>query len=650
MSSMRKRGWPSDRSTMKSINKMPGDGAALQGSNPLIIVDDCESLSIQSSKSSHLSELTAKLRHGKKNYLVEILPGDWAMAWIVNYEDQAVELIKNLKGNKACNDWDSGLKFVGRVDSLRNQNSVDRPGGKVFSTYSLNCTGFKELDTEMFYDLALAESGAQDFTFWMPKLKLNDAFDFTASKNNASRLLTRFFEIMMGEGLDKSQVETVTSADGSTEIPNIQGPVTSQKPGDSAAPYAYLVPYEIGKTLGRTGRSKSSGLLAYADIFEFIYGVQKYEGANSKYVGQRFQPVYKEDEHNGGTYKNTGDDMLGSFLPAGITITNKPLWSLLNEFLNPVINELYATLRINSDGKILPTIIARQIPFTSNVFNNESLKIEGPTQDGSVLSQTIPVTRFLDLPRWVMHPALFAGEDIGRSNATRTNFVHVYGQSRLSDGVPMWAQITTNPPIVDTMDIQRSGLRSFMGSTACEISDQLGKVPTVWMQLIADRMVNSQLTINGTISMVGIQSPIAIGDNLQWNGVVYHIESVSHVCSIDMDGRKSFMTSLTLTNGLRDLDDKEASANVANNADDLTGNTAGSGTVDPSFTKSGDFPIYPGISTRDNITFKPGVTDMTRFDTEIKKGGSDDVDGDATATDSDAHIRVVDFMWGGWGD
>ena len=625
-----------DRSTMKSVQAMGGDGAKLRGANPLIISSECPQLTVTTNKDSHLTSLSAKLNSGPKNFIVEILPGDWVMAWIVNYEDQAVELIDNLRNLKPANSFKSGLKFVGRVDSIQNDMKVDRPGGKVDSTYSLNCSGFKELDTILYYDLALKEKAIDNIGYWMYKLgeDLEKIFkyDKNESPNNVVKILTSFFEAILGRGVPASRSKFGKNND----VQNIyQG--TDDDPNTQEAPFAYLVPEDVGKALDRTSRSKKGGVLAFPDIFEFIYGVQEYENANSSSPEQRFQPKFKDGGQSNQTYKDAGSPLLGSFLPVGITVINKPLWSILNEYLNPVVNEMYVTLRVNSDGKILPTVIARQIPFTSNVFNNEGQKIEGPTQDGSVMAENIKVTRFLDLPRWVMHPALFAGGTIGRSDATRTNFVHVYGQSRLQKGVPQSYQIVVNPPIVDSLDIQRSGIRPFIGSTACEVADQVGKAPTVWMQLIADRMINSQLTVNGTISMVGVQAPIPVGDNLEWNGVVYHIESVTHNCFIDHEmGQKSFMTTLSLTHGMRNLDDNEASGNVANNADDLTGKSAGNGTVDESFQKSNDFPVYPGISTKDNMKYQPGITEESKFHTNVREK---DEDPQGQTSDPDLEIK-----------
>jgi hypothetical protein len=49
---------------------------------------------------------------------------------------------------------------------------------------------------------------------------------------------------------------------------------------------------------------------------------------------------------------------------------------------------------------------------------------------------------------------------------------------------------------------------------------------------------------------IGIYEPIAVGDNLEFDFVIYHIEGVIHRCTISQDGVKSFRTILTISNGI----------------------------------------------------------------------------------------------------
>jgi hypothetical protein len=98
-------------------------------------------------------------------------------------------------------------------------------------------------------------------------------------------------------------------------------------------------------------------------------------------------------------------------------------------------------------------------------------------------------------------------------------------------------------------------------------------------------MMGSQYTLNGTINCFGIQSPICEGDNLEFDGVVFHIESVAHQFAMSPDGHKSWTTRLELTNGMRADVSAKFSSDVAS-----------------------PFPIYPGFLPNDLTGNDPGLT------------------------------------------
>jgi hypothetical protein len=62
--------------------------------------------------------------------------------------------------------------------------------------------------------------------------------------------------------------------------------------------------------------------------------------------------------------------------------------------------------------------------------------------------------------------------------------------------------------------------------------------------------MDGYLRLDGQIELFGIQEPIDVGDNIQFEDVVYHIESMSHTCVVTPDGVKSFSTSIALSHGM----------------------------------------------------------------------------------------------------
>lgn len=582
------------RSSMSSSSKFPADGAKLRGPR-LIITGDCRQLTITNSKASHLKSLQASLTQSSINYLVEILPGDWIMAWMVNYEETAIGsqgIVGRLRSGEPCNHFDDGLKFIGRVESI-DKNLRRMPDGNLSASYSLSASAFKELDTSIFYDHNLAEFASSQVGTWLAKIGLNVRELFKVTKNgnvqdNVHILIPSFFEILLGSG-----VAPTINAGGNGVLRATTGALgPSNKNNPKEAPFAYLVPEEVGQALNKESRSKEGGVLAYADVVELLFGIQTYSNTNadiSSYV--MFKPDLEEDDPLKSKQHNfTGEPMLGAFLPLMPQFTNKPFWNVLEQFLNPVINEMYTCLRVNKDGDVVPQLVVRQIPFTTSLFadkNAAGLPADqsGPLNQGQATQ--IKVTPFLSLPRWKMSPVLLQSLRAGRSDATRINFVHVYGQNGYNAGIPIIRQLVVNPPVRDDLDIQRSGLRPFITTVACDAVNQVGKTPGVWMQLVADRLIGSQFTLNGTMSCIGLSVPICEGDNLEFDGVVYHIEGVTHQCSIDSNGVRSFYTTLSLSNGMR-IEPEIKSSIVATN-------TEGS--------------IYPGVSSEDLGGFDPGTTE-----------------------------------------
>lgn len=619
------------RSSMKSV-PIPLENGAKVRTGTLIITGDCQQLTISNSKTSHTKTLTAQLLQSGVNYLTEILPGDWVAAWIVNDENTAQELIERIKSanpDKPCNEFRFGFKFLGRVQNIRKQLQINPANGLKTSRYQLQATGFKELDTQFFYDFNLATGDTEkSLGEWLARIGTDaqELFGFSLEKgqrNNVNDIIPILIDLIIGRGISHNVNPT-----GEMALAAAPGALAT-----SEAPFAYLVPGVISSMLGYDASeiTKPRNASSYADILTLIQGVQSYSDGQNATDYRLFLPNKAKDSTP--RRIKSGIEMLGSFIPIMPELTNKPIWEVLQQYLNPHINEMYTCLRVNEEGLVVPTIVLRQIPLTteayllslnekkhqareearqkfreikslSNEFNPAEqaavdrqftfeerfavatagdLELEDKALDAVFPEKPLTVTPFLTLPRWVMHPAMVFGADIGRSDSSHFNFIHVYGQdSYSSKNMSMTDMIVENPPIRDDLDICRSGVRAYMATVACAVNDQVAKAPTEWMALIADWSIGSQFAYNGTITSVGIHSPICEGDNLQWENVIYHIMSVTHSCSIDPgSGTKSFRTTMSLYNGMR--------------VDGMTDNNS-------------QAPIYPGFLPGDERASDPGIS------------------------------------------
>lgn len=534
-----------DRSNQKSFSSEIPKGVSLKDGSPLIIIDDCQAVSVQSSKNNHVGSLSASLLPGKE-YLSLINPGDYVMCWMVNDVKYLKAVVKRLKEGRSANSFASGLKFFGRINSVREKTSQS-PSGPRQTKFTINANSFTELDATLFYERHLATlPEGLDTQIKKMGFDLNKLVDLADGQRGVvpNKMIVSIIDVLLGTGVPAN------FSSGDTEP-------TKKSTFGLTGDYAHILPAAIGNTLGKIYNSGS--VLRTSDVLEVVHGVQVYENSQSKQttlqeIGKSFNTKdtnpknFDSDEERiaAPSRRFTGIDLLGRNNPIPPAVINKSVWAVCNDYLNPACNEMYATLRVNPLGKIVPTVTVRQIPFSTEKAPSE-----------------LVVTKFLSLPRWIVPPILVKDVDIGRSDALRINFIHVYGVSDVVDARNITQQmvIPGSEPRLDEIDIARSGLRPYMTTVNCWVDEtrgdgnkdggaKTGSGPAKWMALIQDYLMGGHMTLTGSLVMHGIQSPICPGDNLEWGGAVYHIESVSHNCSISSGGEKSFTTSVSLTNGV----------------------------------------------------------------------------------------------------
>lgn len=590
-----------DRDKMTSRANVSEGGHVRAGT--LLITEDCTAMTISNAKASHTKSLNATLLPSM-DYLYEILPGDWVFAWIVHGEEKFKKLVERIKKgdvDDSPNKWLDGLKFMGRVQDIRKRLQVNASGFKTLA-YQLSATGFKELDTTFFYDSNLSEHDIQTNNLgnWLARMGkgVEDLFKWDQTnleQGNCNTLVVTLLDLILGKG-----VASTLNTTNNQLLQQTTGSTTAE------APFAYLVPRQAGLYLGIDNASKPGGMLSYCDLLGLLQGVQTYEDPG-------FIPTLDWSKPNAvGKHWMTKHLLLGTFMPLMPEFTNRPLWDILQQFSNPAVNEMFTSLRIaevwtpnGNEGRVLPVITFRQIPFTTDAYTG-AIRVAragaGGTAEAKVekANDTLHFTRFLDLPRWKVGASMVYNADIGRSDATRCNFVHVYGQDALNAAnYAITDQLVENPPARDDLDIQRSGIAPYMTTVACAVRDEVGGVPAKWISLVADRMMGSHLTLNGSLMTVGVQAPICEGDNLEWDGVVYHIEAVNHNCSIDSSGIKTWTTSFSLSNGMAAARDDKAKS----------------------------FPRYPSmryvegdttLEPSDSNAYRPGVTIERRYVNEAQ--------------------------------
>jgi hypothetical protein len=241
-------------------------------------------------------------------------------------------------------------------------------------------------------------------------------------------------------------------------------------------------------------------------------------------------------------YTNTyemGYPISTPLLAQTIHFDSRSIWSILKTYLNEPVNEMFTAMRTNHEGRIFPTLVCRQLPFSSQLFVESDDAINA-------------ITPYHSLPEWYIPTEQIVSYDVGYSDALDVNYVKLDLMLELTNSSAARVnQLQNVAPVFDSADIMRNGLR--MLSTVCSATasttEEAYESARFWTKLIADVMFRLKYQVNGNVTCRGIQKDIAIGDNVTVNGVTFHIEAITHDGNIDMGGRKRFNTSLSLSHG-----------------------------------------------------------------------------------------------------
>lgn len=475
----------------------------------LVITSDIMRIQTSSNKNSFQMTAEAVLSSGDLNYQAVLSPGDHAMIWLGNDRRDIERLVPLIKNNSPANDFLSGLKFIGRVNSVRSILNTSPSGIKTLR-YVVTFKGFSEFGTNVYYNKFLAPAETEFILSQISKDWQTYFFSQDRTKANVQKLIQFLIDAFLGQGPgpDARYLEKAVRS------PN----------------YAFLIPRQMLNILGITNQSHTPN---YANMLNYIMGVQRYNNSNS------FLPDINTGTTNS-VHKFTTQLLHGTVTALPDNFNNVQLWDLIQQVCNPSINEIYTTLRVDNNNSIMPHFIARLIPFTS---------IYSSVNGGG--------SKFIDLPRWIIDNSMAIHSfNFGTSDAARFNFFQVYGNLYGLGADPQSVQqmqIAGKNFTIDDVDISRNGSRNMITTTLVDFSDSqdLSLNINTWAKLITDWYGNGHLKLNGSVNCAGIREPICVGDNLQIAGNLFHIEGVSHIYECQEDtGLKSFVTSMDLSQGV----------------------------------------------------------------------------------------------------
>lgn len=539
---------------------------------PLVVENDCVSVSINVNKGTLTHSMTATLVMTDVNYETAIAPGDFVIVNMLNWQKDARDVANSARAKKPINGISDGFKGVFKVQGVRRIVSVDPNSGTKLVFFKINGFAFTEFNNMIYFNPYLIDPNQDPTNVLLFTSLIGKDWEHLINEKgilNCQDIISVLIESFIGSGIDDGgRIEK----NGIVKSPNVH----------------FFIPALLGNLLG------VSGAKAAKDIYNYIFGLQNYSSGQSQTLASGMNPS--------GLYKKfsriyyTGKRCSGDSLVKPEFWNQVKTWSILNQYTNSPLNELYTCFRVSPNGRVLPSVVYRQIPFTTEDFKSN-----------------LPVTKFLNLPRWKIHPALILNMDIGRDESARVNFVQYFGKSTISDdGAEISIENALGNYVYDIGDVQRSGLRPYVITTQFdELKDEKTTyLSPEWAKIVGDCVIGGHLKFNGSIECAGIVDPIAIGDNLELDDVVYHIEEISHVCSISpTDGRVIFRTSLNLSSG-------------------VSTNSNAKGTKYPEMTDTNAYKrrqtdnntnqILPGVSEEQDVVYRPGRVYPTKDDVNKK--------------------------------
>lgn len=497
--------------------------------NPLVVYNDAVEVSVTNTKAELASTMSATLKGGDINYSTAIHPGDYVLVNMLNWETDAERVASKASNQQPINEIGDGFKGVFKIQNVVRDITVNPSTGIKTVNYIVTASAFTEFNNIMYYNPAIAASFREQGAFlW--NAAIGDFWqDFLKTNSDVQKILKALFQILIGQ--NRKKVDTKVPNYGNTQ---------------------FNVPTLLGKLLNRPKARFAT------EIYNYILGVWENVRSSSTTVSDRnisgsFNPgITAEPE---GNFFKTKIPLQGNKEVSLDNWNQNTAWSILQGYLNSTLNEMYTTFRVSPNSNyVLPTVVVRQKPFTTpHFFAKRHQNVPG-----------FPLTVFTGLPRWRISADLLMNIKTTKNDAARFNFVQVFTRS-LSDVAEQDTaqQVALENFVIDDGDIKRNGLRPYIQTSNFDFPREKDAGPAKrirakeWSRILSDWIIDGHLKESGVATFVGIQDPISVGDNLEFDNIIYHIESIVHSMRVAPSGHKMFRTKVTLSYGM----DKRSSKN-----------------------------------------------------------------------------------------
>lgn len=439
------------------------------------------------------------------------------------------------------------LKMIGRVDSVRISTSVEQGTGNRISYYVISGRDWAGIFDNILY--------------------IDQMYSTTAAGINLATWTNIFkMKTPSGEATDMGSSLFVSTSKAVKHIVKFMGSLSSPeiiKEIKLIPTKSMIIPTAVRDFLRKTTKPM------YADNINIVTGVL--DGYDK--------------------YKDVDDSL--TLISGQHLVGQNTWWSILQNFANPILNELVTELSWDSPGSTdigkgsnlsFPlagnapklTLFKRIKPFViSNDVNLSKSMISSYSTNRNLIS------RFTDLATFNIPAADVIAVNAGTNWESRINFIEVMPYAGMDNVTAATAPVNKlNSQVLDDESVKREGLKPMILSSQWYGPKSGGttsmfKAVGDWKDILKEWYFNTHNMLNGTVSIVGQDDYIQVGGNVRIpietidpSGTTYneseyastaagraayllaHIEGLSHEISRAAGGAVTFYTHINFVRGI----------------------------------------------------------------------------------------------------
>lgn len=516
----------------------------VETSMPILLDKDIISIGTTKQKSAPAGHFEFSLAPSR-NWIAHITPGSWVL---IHMAPRAITK-KDIESSSI-----ETLKMIGRVDSVRVSVSVDPTTGARQTMYRVQGRDWGQIfENSMYIDPAASfstDSGVAQANKLGLDLLTNINLNKKENNSSTTSLIEFIIKLFAGQGLDNARKSISDSF---------------SKGADQLLPhYVYKTPLLL-KTY--TDMSSDGSLTtSIKTISGKLSGYDKYKD-EAESVGM---PLYH------------------------MFIGNNMLWQLINEHSCNVINETIAELRWDSDKPSF-CLYKRIKPFLVESAGDKTFgNVAGVGADimsqfasaGGASAGAKVQSSFFNVKRANVDLEDIITLEMGNNWQDSSNFVELMpdpsfismptGQNAVAKTLP---GLKAQSNEYDAKAWARDGFRPMMFNTkffptgSDGLIDLNGQVK--WLPTIKKWYFDTHKMLNGTVTMIGQDKYIGVGDNIMFpsvaagytqyvaanqerpsiasektSNILGHIESISHTFTVQSNGARDFQTTINFCRGV----------------------------------------------------------------------------------------------------